>query len=687
MGRVGHRAHGSGNNTSSRGITTAMGTVGHRAHGSGNNTSSRGITTARGGVGHRAHGSGNNTSSRGITTARGGVGHRTHGSARGGVGHRAHGSGNNTSSRGITTAMGTVGHRAHGSERVVIVIFVSSRPFLEVHCFGHPSSTCRSQTSSYRPTSNTGLSLRLGGAVHVKLKKSRQRASRCLRIKLYEKKTHSQSLFMMTLTLPEYRKNPDTVKYRKPCTATKNSILTEVQSSSASKLPTSKSVIVLDQGRLGMWALDGDTMHTSLLKYALTEETFENTLVLLVASMTSPWSILDTLEKWASILRHHIDRLRISPEDRRDYDQSLVRFYQEYVEPDESTSVTQTSMRRDVNPLHPAAPAVAEEDKADAISTLEKENDYKEEHFDFIQMHIRNFCLHYGASLFYTSVKEEKNCDLLHQYLLHRIYGFPFNMPAFVVEKDSWDNDKKIAILHENLQNIKPTDAYEDVIAKPIVRKPVQRDAEVTVEDVQLFLMKQQSHLSKAPSPGAAGESPVRTGSQTPKTATIGKAASSPTPTTKLVNAPTDQNSLIMLFFLIRVLVCFISQLTLHLHVIKLYIIVSISFAYIHCRGACRARENDKDHGKNYKKSPFRCQPKWTNRLLIGSFLTMYVMVSFLKRREKTATLCIIMIWGIFAACAVSAFMVMIHVSRINNNIFNVFCLNLEAKFKNKSDI
>ncbi|WAR12002.1 DC1L1-like protein [Mya arenaria] len=150
-----------------------------------------------------------------------------------------------------------------------------------------------------------------------------------------------------------------------------NSILTEVQSSSASKLPTSKSVIVLDQGRLGMWALDGDTMHTSLLKYALTEETFENTLVLLVASMTSPWSILDTLEKWASILRHHIDRLRISPEDRRDYDQSLdfhklkrvVRFYQEYVEPDESTSVTQTSMRRDVNPLHPAAPAVAEEDK------------------------------------------------------------------------------------------------------------------------------------------------------------------------------------------------------------------------------------------------------------------------------------------------------------------------------------
>ncbi|WAR12001.1 DC1L2-like protein [Mya arenaria] len=263
-----------------------------------------------------------------------------------------------------------------------------------------------------------------------------------------------------------------------------------------------------------------------------------------------------------------------------------------------------------------------------------------------------------GASLFYTSVKEEKNCDLLHQYLLHRIYGFPFNMPAFVVEKDKyirkhylidkqqqigqeldrnvvpagWDNDKKIAILHENLQNIKPTDAYEDVIAKPIVRKPVQRDAEVTVEDVQLFLMKQQSHLSKAPSPGAAGESPVRTGSQTPKTATIGKAASSPTPTTKLV---------------------VVSELRLRsIKNWRTSETLIASMVLPHCRGARRARENDKDHGKNYKKSPFRCQPKWTNRLLIGSFLTMYVMVSFLKRREKTATLCIIMIWGIFAACA-----------------------------------
>ncbi|VDO73026.1 unnamed protein product [Schistosoma mattheei] len=65
-----------------------------------------------------------------------------------------------------------------------------------------------------------------------------------------------------------------------------------------------------------------------------------------------------------------------------------------------------------------------------------KENQYSEEHFDFIQMHIRRFCLSYGAALFYVSVKEDKNCDLLNRYIRHRIYGFPFSQSAYIVEGD-----------------------------------------------------------------------------------------------------------------------------------------------------------------------------------------------------------------------------------------------------------
>jgi hypothetical protein len=34
-----------------------------------------------------------------------------------------------------------------------------------------------------------------------------------------------------------------------------------------------------------------------------------------------------------------------------------------------------------------------------------------------------------------------------------------------------WDNEKKIAILYDGMTNMRPDDAYNDVIIKPVVRK------------------------------------------------------------------------------------------------------------------------------------------------------------------------------------------------------------------------
>lgn len=36
-----------------------------------------------------------------------------------------------------------------------------------------------------------------------------------------------------------------------------------------------------------------------------------------------------------------------------------------------------------------------------------------------------------------------------------------------------WDNMKKISILHENLQSMKPDDYYRDVIAQPSINRKV----------------------------------------------------------------------------------------------------------------------------------------------------------------------------------------------------------------------
>ncbi|XP_063778366.1 cytoplasmic dynein 1 light intermediate chain 1 isoform X2 [Pseudophryne corroboree] len=344
----------------------------------------------------------------------------------------------------------------------------------------------------------------------------------------------------------------------------RSSILSEVSTRSRSKLPTGKNVLLLgedgagktsligklqgieeykkgrgmeylyinvhdedrdDQTRCNVWILDGDLYHKGLLKFAMDGSCAKDTLVMLVVDMSRPWLALDSLQKWASVVREHIDKLKIPPEEMKEMEEKMVRNFQEYVEPGEEFPAspqrrsTSTQDERDDSVILPLGddtlthnlgiPVVVVCTKCDAISILEKEHDYTDEHFDFIQSHIRKFCLQYGAALIYTSIKENKNIDVVYKYIVQQLYGFPFNLPAVVVEKEAvfipagWDNDKKIGILHENFQKLKPEDTFEDVITKPPVRKFVH-EKEIVAEDDQVFLMKQQSQLAKQP-PTSAG--------------------------------------------------------------------------------------------------------------------------------------------------------------------------------------
>uniref|UniRef100_A0A3B3WX59 Dynein light intermediate chain n=1 Tax=Poecilia mexicana TaxID=48701 RepID=A0A3B3WX59_9TELE len=287
-----------------------------------------------------------------------------------------------------------------------------------------------------------------------------------------------------------------------------------------------------DLTRCNVWILDGDLYHKGLLKFAVTPQSLPDCLAVLVADMSRPWTIMESMQKWASVLRDHVDKLKVPPEDMRELEQRMVKAFQEYAEPE------------DANPASPRRAPTSGEDEAvvlplgdntlthnlgipvlivctkcDAISVLEKEHDFRDEHFDFIQSCIRRFSLQYGAGLIYTSVKEEKNLDLLYKYIVHKLYDFQFVTPALVVEKDAvfipsgWDNEKKIGILHENLTTVGPDNPFEDFITKPPVRKLVH-DKEINAEDEQVFLMKQQESpgrtMSSSPRPaGRAGQPSV----------------------------------------------------------------------------------------------------------------------------------------------------------------------------------
>ncbi|XP_055711649.1 cytoplasmic dynein 1 light intermediate chain 1 [Phlebotomus papatasi] len=349
-------------------------------------------------------------------------------------------------------------------------------------------------------------------------------------------------------------------------------ILGEVQKQGSTKLPSNKSVLVVgdnasgktsliaklqgvedpkkgsgleyayidvrdeyrdDLTRLGVWVLDGDPGHTNLLKFALNESSYAHTLVMLTVSMNTPWSWLEQLQHWLKILAEHVDKLKLETEERQAARQKLVTAWQTYCEAGDdldpgspmkrSTRLSSADDELDALPLPEGAlttnlglDIVVVVTKTDYMSTLEKEFDYRDEHFDFMQQWIRRFCLAHGASLFYTSVKEDKNCDLLYKYLTHRIYDLPFRTPALVVEKDAvlipagWDNMKKISILYENMQTCKPDDYYTDIVVPPPQRKTAtNRETEVHPEDEQTFLARQQQLLLQGQAP-TRGESPMR---------------------------------------------------------------------------------------------------------------------------------------------------------------------------------
>lgn len=210
--------------------------------------------------------------------------------------------------------------------------------------------------------------------------------------------------------------------------------------------------------KLGVWILDGDPFYKPLLKYALNEKSLGDTTVFLVVSMTKPWDLFETLTTWTGILKDHIEGLELPENDLTLRKNQVLERFREYVEPGLSIyGSLNTDQSREL-PINIGIEMIVVVAKTEYMKELQTDFGYEEEHFDFIQLSLREYCLAHGAALFYVSVKEDKNCDLLLKYILHRIYSFPFRIPAVLVERESilvpsgWDTRNKIRfVFHLNI--------------------------------------------------------------------------------------------------------------------------------------------------------------------------------------------------------------------------------------------
>ena len=61
---------------------------------------------------------------------------------------------------------------------------------------------------------------------------------------------------------------------------------------------------------------------------------------------------------------------------------------------------------------------------------------YLETNIDFIQKHLREYCLSYAASLVFTETLQMTNIELLYRYIIHRLYDYEFMIKSQVYAKD-----------------------------------------------------------------------------------------------------------------------------------------------------------------------------------------------------------------------------------------------------------
>eukprot|EP00041_Stephanoeca_diplocostata_P011428 m.189768 g.189768 ORF g.189768 m.189768 type:complete len:476 (+) comp18530_c0_seq1:152-1579(+) len=262
--------------------------------------------------------------------------------------------------------------------------------------------------------------------------------------------------------------------------------------------------------RMGCYILNGNTECATLMQLLLTNEGVRDTLIMLVVDLSRPWTIMDSLEKWSHTVSGQLANLdtelldSLKAERRRVYQN-----YKEYTAAAATDGKPKEKEHEEENVVldleegtytsNLGVPVIVVVAKSDSVEQLSNDLDYHQEHLDFIQLHIRRFCLEHGASLVYMG-KGSKNRNALYRTIVNAAYDMPLNFAANIEDNNAvfvpsgWDNTTKISVLTDSFQSISADDIYLDVI-KDNSTSATAPSRVVEAENEQDFLKKQQPLL------------------------------------------------------------------------------------------------------------------------------------------------------------------------------------------------
>eukprot|EP01137_Pigoraptor_chileana_P037389 Opistho-2@34387 len=261
--------------------------------------------------------------------------------------------------------------------------------------------------------------------------------------------------------------------------------------------------------RIGVYTLYGDHRFQRVLRFAIDADKFAESLAIITVDISQPWNIIASVTNSLSVLEKHVKALPIASEKAADARKQLEDAFR--AQSAESATLDHAVLTNNIG-----IPIVVVATKSDTIPSTEREFGYRDEHFEFVQQHLRRLCLKYGAGLAFISAKDGQNCALLRRYVVGVLstglnnashgtntLGNSEDKPS--IDKESvfipigWDSPAKIALLASTATStlFSADSPFEDVIRKPTMRRAIAVGDEVRVDPEQAFLHKQQQSLAQ----------------------------------------------------------------------------------------------------------------------------------------------------------------------------------------------
>ncbi|GAA5899073.1 hypothetical protein JCM6882_004610 [Rhodosporidiobolus microsporus] len=184
---------------------------------------------------------------------------------------------------------------------------------------------------------------------------------------------------------------------------------------------------------------------SSLLSLALNRATLLSSLVVIVLDWQNPWKWVEELEGWMAVVEERLRGLRseggaqgretFEEVEGRERLEAFIRAYHEPPAASSSSIPAPATTTATYDPDAPLPPGTLTDNlgvgivivctKADQMNALEREREFTDEQFDYIQQTLRTIALRYGAALFYTSQTSPPSYSKLRQYILHRLFATP----------------------------------------------------------------------------------------------------------------------------------------------------------------------------------------------------------------------------------------------------------------------